>query len=149
MRVSTKALQLLKEFEGFRAAPYLCPSGVVTIGYGHTAGVTMQSEPITEQLAAAVLALDVRRYEEAVEAAVTVPLSQSEFDALVCWTFNVGVSAMRTSTLLRAINAGDRAAAAVEFLKWDKGRQGNKLVTLPGLTRRRQTEKALFEGRAA
>lgn len=149
MRVSTKAIQLLKDFEGFRAAPYLCPSGVVTIGYGHTEGVSLKSEPITEQLAAAVLALDVRHYEDAVEAAVTVPLSQWEFDALVCWTFNVGVSAMRTSTLLRALNAGDRAAAAGEFLKWDKGRQAGKLVTFPGLTRRRQAEKALFEGRAA
>jgi len=149
MQASIKALSLIKEFEGFRAVPYLCPSGVVTIGYGHTAGVTMQSPPVDERQAAAVLAMDVRHYERAVEAAVTVPLNQDEFDALVCWTFNVGVAAMRTSSLLRALNAGDRAAAAAEFLKWNKKRQAGKLVTEPGLIRRRQAEKALFEGRAA
>ena len=148
MQASDAAIQLIRQFEGFRAAPYLCPSGVPTIGYGHTAGVTMAAKPITEEQATVLLAADLQRYEKAVEAAVTLPLMQHEFDALVSFVFNIGVSAFRTSTLLRHLNAGDRAAAAGQFGVWNKGRRGGQLVVLPGLVARRLAERKLFEGRS-
>ncbi len=147
MQASDSAIQLIRQFEGFRAAPYLCPSGVPTIGYGHTAGVTMATAPITEAAAAELLAVDLQRFESAIAAAVTVPLVQHEFDALVVLVFNIGIGAFRTSTLLRHLNAGDRAAAAQQFSVWNKGRQGGQLVVLPGLVARRQAERLLFEGR--
>jgi lysozyme len=139
---------MIRRFEGFRAAPYLCPSGVPTIGYGHTSGVTLKTALITEEQAVVLLAADLQRYEQAVEAAVTIPLEQHEFDALVSLVFNIGVSAFRTSTLLRHLNAGDRAAAGAEFDRWNKGRVGGTLIPLTGLSLRRTAERRLFEGRA-
>lgn len=148
MRASKHAIQLIKQFEALRLAPYLCPSGVPTIGYGHTAGVSLSMLPITEAEATDMLHDDIVRYERAVSEAVTLPLAQHEFDALVSFTFNVGVGALRTSTLVRHLNAGDRAAAAAEFPKWDKGRRGGRLVVMPGLVARRAEERRMFEGRA-
>ena len=148
MRASEDCIQLIRRFEGFRSAPYLCPSGVPTIGYGHTAGVTMASKPITEEQALVLLTADLQRYEAAVEAAVTLLLTQYEFDALVSLVFNIGVSAFRTSTLIRHLNAGDRAAAAAEFDRWNKGRVRGTLIPLTGLSLRRTAERRLFEGRS-
>lgn len=72
---------------------------------------------------------------------VSVTLTKYQFDALVSFTFNAGGAALRTSTLLKKLNAGDYAGAASEFLRWVNG--GGK--KLPGLVRRREAEKALFE----
>jgi lysozyme len=146
MRSSNAVIDLIKQFESFQAAPYLCPAGVPTIGYGHTAGVTMASRPITESKAVELLSADLVRYERAVSEAVTIPLAQHEFDALVSLTFNIGVSAFRTSTLLRYLNDDNRTAAALEFAAWNKGRRGGQLVVLPGLIARRKVERRLFEG---
>lgn len=148
MRAFKHAIQLIKQFEDLRLTPYLCPSGVPTIGYGHTSGVSLSILPITEAEATDMLQDDIVRFERAVSEAVTLPLEQHEFDALVSFAFNVGVGALRTSTLLRHLNAGDRAAAAAEFPKWNKGRRGRQLVVMPGLVARRAEERRLFEGRA-
>jgi lysozyme len=148
MRASEAAIDLIREFESFRPTPYLCPSGVPTIGYGHTSDVCMSTAPVTQAEAVEILRRDLARFELAVVESVSVPLDQSEFDALVSLAFNIGVSAFRTSTLLRHLNAGDRAAPAAEFDVWNKGRAGGKLVVLPGLVARRSRERRLFEGRA-
>lgn len=147
MRASDAAIELIKEFEGLRLSPYLCPSGVPTIGFGHTAGVTLGMIPITADLAEEWLRDDLARFEKAVTDAVRIPLQQHEFDALVVFVFNVGVSAFRTSTLVRCLNAGDRAAAAGEFGKWNKASRAGQLVIMPGLVARRLAERKLFEGR--
>ena len=68
------------------------------------------------------------------------PLNQNQFDALVSWTFNLGPGNLRSSTLLKRLNAGDYRGAADEFLKWNKA-DGK---VLPGLTKRREAERALF-----
>lgn len=148
MRASKRAIDIIRQFDGLRLTPYLCPSGVPTIGYGHTAGVRMSSPPITEAEAVELLAGDLDRYERGVGEAVKIPLAQNEFDALVCLTFNIGIGALRTSTLLRHLNAGDRATAAAEFRKWNKGRKGGQLVVMPGLVARRAAGQILFEGRS-
>ena len=79
-------------------------------------------------------------FADAVNLRVTVPLSQHEFDALVCFSYNVGVGAFGTSTLLRLLNQGKREEAAAQLLRWTKagGRE------LPGLIRRRRSERVLF-----
>lgn len=148
MQASDAVIQLIKEFEGLRLKAYLCPSGVPTIGYGHTLGVTLQTPPITAEEAVRLLHEDLPRYEKAVLDAVRVPLQQNEFDALVSFVFNVRVSDFRTSTLLRHLNDGDRAAAAAEFPKWNKGTVKGQLVVMPGLVARRLRERQLFEGRS-
>jgi len=147
MRASENCLSLIRQFEGFSAKPYKCPADVWTIGYGSTRyadgrAVAASDPNITEQAAGALVLATLGAYEGAVNDSVKVPLSQNEFDALVDFAYNVGVGNLRSSTLLKKLNAADRAGAADEFLKWNKG--GGKV--LPGLVRRREAERKLFLG---
>jgi lysozyme len=83
----------------------------------------------------------VRKFEAGVKRLVKVPLAQGQFDALVSFSFNVGLGALGSSTLLRKLNAGDYRGAAAEFPRWNKA--GGKVYE--GLTRRRAAERSLFE----
>lgn len=139
LRTSPKGIALIKEFEGCRLNAYLCAAGVPTIGYGHTAGVAL-GMTITLAQAEAFLREDLRKFEKGVSEALTRPVTQSQFDALVSFSYNLGVGALKKSTLLRLLNQGRTEEAAGEFLKWN--RAGGKVLT--GLTRRRQKEKELF-----
>lgn len=134
---------LIKEFEGFRAVAYLCPAGVATIGYGTTrirGKAVKLSMKITTEEADLFLEEDLKSFEDAVNQNVTVELTQNQFDALVCFVYNVGAANFKKSTLLKKINANKLIEASEEFLKWNKA--GGK--TLAGLTRRREAEKKLF-----
>ncbi|MBL4795800.1 MAG: lysozyme [Oleispira sp.] len=133
-------VSIIREFEGLRLEAYLpTPNDVPTIGYGHTKGVFL-GQVITENQANHFLGEDVKWAIEAVEKYVTVPININQKSALVSFTFNVGATAFRKSTLVRKLNAGDYSEAAFQFLRWDK----QKGKTLKGLTRRRLKEKALF-----
>lgn len=147
MKASEDCFDLIKSFEGFRAHPYRCPAGIPTIGYGSTRyadgrRVSMADPPITEQHAAELLRDTLSGYEEEVSRYVAVPLTQGQYDALVDFAYNAGAQNLRTSTLLRQLNAGNYSGAADEFLKWVHG--GGK--TLPGLVRRREAERRMFVG---
>ena len=144
MKASDDCLELIRQSEDFRAAPYRCPAGVPTIGYGSTryangTPVTMQDSPITQAQADAILRATLIEYEQAVNRYV-VAVSQSQFDALVDFAYNAGAQSLRTSTLLRMLNAGDYAGAADQFSRWVYG--GGR--PLPGLVKRRALERALF-----
>ena len=93
MRASPKARALAKGYEGWSAAPYLCPGGVWSIGWGHTRGVTARTPPITATQGELYLSEDVAAAEAIVSHAVTVTLNQNEFDALVLLAMNLGVAA--------------------------------------------------------
>lgn len=138
-RISPAGLDLIKRFEGVRYRAYQDAVGVWTIGYGHTS-TARPGMTISPTQAEELLRQDVERFEAAVERLVRVPLTQSEFDALVSFTFNVGEGALRSSTLLRLLHAGSIQAAADQFLRWTHagGRE------LAGLVRRREAERALF-----
>lgn len=144
MKTSDKGVALIKAHEGLRLTAYADPVGVWTIGYGHTTAAgppkVERGMKITDAGADAILRQDLAKFEGYVSSAVKVPLNQNEFDALVSFTFNLGPGNLRSSTLLKKLNAGDRAGAADEFLKWTKA--GGK--TLPGLVKRREAERALF-----
>lgn len=142
MTPSSRCVDLVKRFEGFRSKPYRCPAGIATIGYGHTEGVTLSDPPITEEEAAALLHRDIQIFGAGVLRLVTVPLTQGQFDALVSFAYNVGLGNLQRSTLLRKLNAGDYAAAADEFSRWTRARGGQILA---GLVRRRTAERGLFE----
>jgi lysozyme len=73
MTPSPRCVELVKQFEGFRATPYRCPAGVPTIGYGHTEGVSLADPPITRKAAAALLDLAV--FAAGVARLLTVPWS--------------------------------------------------------------------------
>lgn len=151
--VSKAGLELIAGFEGWRADLYEDVAGHCTIGYGHLVhqgNITAADRKgpfgkgISKDQGMALLHKDAQRMVQAVRDCVTVPLSQNQFDALVSFTFNVGAGALRRSTLVRRINAGERDVAG-EFLKWNKA--GGKVYA--GLTRRRTAEAAMFTGGTA
>ena len=141
MNISEAGLSLIKNFEGCVLIAYVDAVGVWTVGYGHTGPNVHRGLKITQSQADEILEQDVNRFELGVLNNVKVSLNQNDFDALVSFTFNVGINAFKGSTLLRLLNDGaDRSIVAAEFLRWNKG-DGK---VLEGLTRRRQAEKALF-----
>jgi len=143
MKMSQEGIDaLLKKFEGCKLKAYRCPAGVCTIGYGHTsaAGAPEVTDGMTIKQSEAdeILKRDLVKYEKAVADMVKKPLSQHQFDVLVDFAYNAGVGALKSSTLLKKVNAGDFDAVPAELMKWTKG--GGKV--LPGLVRRRQAESA-------
>jgi lysozyme len=141
VRLSQTGLDLIKEFEGLRLKAYSDIGGVPTIGYGTTGPEIKLGMEITKAEAEDLLRADVAAFERGVSNLVKVAINQNEFDALVSFSYNVGLNALQTSTLLRLLNANaDRAVVASEFLRWNK--VGTQVVE--GLTRRRKAEQALF-----
>ena len=138
-KISQPGIDLIKHWEGFRDKAYLCPGNVWTIGYGHTKNVR-SGMCISKEQAEQLLKEDLRHFEASVSQFVTVKLNQAQFDALVSFTFNVGVGAFKKSTLLRLVNQGDFLGAAEQFGRWVNA-NGKKL---PGLVSRREEEKQLF-----
>jgi lysozyme len=139
LRTSDAGIALIKQFEGVRLDAYVCPAGVLTIGYGHTGDDVYEGQVINHDEADALLRADLAKFERCVGVAVN-DVTQQQFDACVSLAFNIGCAAFGKSTLARKIAQGDVSGAADEFLRWNRG--GGKV--LPGLTRRREAERALF-----
>ena len=139
------AARLVAEFEGFVPAPYLCPAGVWTIGYGTTRidgrPVDAQTLPVDHGRALALLRNDLLQAARDVDRLCRMPLTTNQRAALISFVHNLGSPALQQSSLLRQMKNGRMDAAAGEFNRWIKG--GGR--TLPGLVRRRAAERALFE----
>ena len=142
MRCSQEGLELIKKFEGCKLKSYKCPAGVWTIGYGHTEDIK-EGDIVSPEEANKLLRADVFKFEEYVTDNVIVNLTQNQFDALVAWTFNLGVGNLRNSTMLKKLNNADYTSVPFEMKRWNKA--GGK--TLDGLVRRRQAESLLFESK--
>ena len=156
-RTSEAGLALIRRFEGLCDAPYRCPAGRWSVGYGWTGPVEVRGTGypsvaaavaaegtgwrLEEAAAERLLRRGVRDYEAAVRRLVLVPLSQGEHDALVSFAYNLGEAALAASTLLAKLNDADRPGAAREFGRWVHA-GGERLA---GLVRRRAAERALFE----
>ena len=145
MKISEKGLAMIERFEGCLLKASNKLDGVWTIGYGQTGSYygkrVRRGMTTTKALAHAWLRdHSIKTYEDAVTQAVKVPLNQNQFDALVSFAYNVGVGALKQSTALRKLNAGDYAGAADALTMWTKC---NGKV-LAGLVRRRKEERALF-----
>ena len=144
---SAKGLNLIKQFEGFLAKPYKCPAGIPTIGYGATyypngLKVSMTDKAITEGQASTMLMNMLRTYEKSVDSFCRDDINQNQFDALVAFAYNVGVNALKGSTLLKKVNNNPQdVTIRNEFLKWNKA-NGR---ALNGLTNRRIAEADLYE----
>jgi len=147
MEVSVRGLNLIKRFEGLSLKPYLCPAKIPTIGYGNTfyeegTKVAMDDKPITIKRAEMLLKLIVDKFAIGVEKVLKVPLEQNQFDAVVSFSYNVGLGSLKSSTLLKKINDGKFLEASKEFGRWNKA--NGKI--LDGLTKRREAERLLFIG---
>lgn len=144
MKVSASGLEIVKKHEGLRLTAYRCPAGVWTIGYGVTSragvGAVTPGMKITAAQAEDMLRDALGVFERGVQDALTRRPTQSQFDAMVSLAYNIGIPAFKRSSVLRHFNAGDMDKAAGAFLMWNKA---NGKV-LPGLTRRRGDERALF-----
>jgi lysozyme len=156
MNVSPKAIGMIKHHEGVRQKPYRCPARLWTIGVGHVLdpeqaklkiddrdGFPLRPEDdrkFTMDEVDAILAADLQRFERGVERFVSVALTQGEFDALVSFSFNVGLGTLQRSTLRAKLNRNDKDGAADELLKYCLA--GGKI--LKGLQNRRIDERAMF-----
>jgi lysozyme len=141
MKTSAEGIALIKKFEGLELDSYQCSANVWTLGYGHTQGVA-EGDSCSEKEAEIILVNDLKEFETYVNALVDVELDQNQFDALVAWTFNLGPTNLRTSTLLKKLNAGDYNDVPSEIKRWN--RAGGQV--LDGLIRRREAEALLFAG---
>lgn len=150
LRLSSQGAALIAELEGKSNVLYDDPAGHCTVGIGHlvhegpTCGAETEAPFVNglsdEECYRLFIDADVPRYEQPVRDLVSVPLKQSEFDALVSFTYNVGAGALEGSTLRRLLNEGDYDGAANEFASWCKA--GGEV--LEGLVRRREREAAYF-----
>ena len=143
MEPSENCYNLIRSKEGLSLKAYPDPGtggDPWTIGYGHTGPEVHPGMVITRDEADELLRKDAERVSAQVQKLVTVPLTQNEFDALVCFVYNVGIGNFAKSTMLRKLNQGDMEGAGNEFDKWTKA--GGRV--LPGQVVRRKEEKELF-----
>lgn len=140
MKIGNDGLNLIKEFEGCELTAYVCPAGVLTVGYGSTGSHVKSGMTITESEAEKLLKEDLERFVKVVNNETRANITQSMFDSLVSFAFNCGCDAYRNSTLLRLLNGNDYEGAAGQFSRWVNGPNG----PLAGLVRRREAEEKLF-----
>jgi len=141
MEISQEGLALIKKFEGCELEAYKCAAGVWTIGYGSTKGVK-EGDSISQEDADKLLTHEMKEYEGYINDLVEVDLEQNQFDALVSWVFNLGPANLKSSTLLKVLNAKDYEGVPAQIKRWNKA--GGKV--LQGLVRRREAESLLFTG---
>jgi lysozyme len=145
-KTGTAGIEMIKFFEGFRSAPYKCPAGIPTIGYGATfypdgKKVTMSDKSITEQEGTVLLQSMLVSFEKYVDSYCRDDINQNQFDALVSFAYNLGPANLKSSTLLKKVNLNpEDETIHLEFMKWVKA--GGK--TLKGLVRRREAESQLY-----
>jgi lysozyme len=131
---------LIKSFEALKLKAYQDQGGVWTCGWGHVGPDVVEGTTCTAEQAEIWFLHDTQMAVNGVDATVDTNVTQNQFDALVSFTFNVGLGAEGHSTMVKLVNARDFAGAAAEFPKWDHV----KGVPNAGLLRRRQAEQALF-----
>ena len=157
MKVSPKCIQQIKQDEGVKARAYQCPALLWTIGVGHVIDPNHAKVPFADRKQLPIptgwdrvlsndeideiLRKDLARFESGVLRLIKVPMTQGQFDALVSFSFNVGLGNLQNSTLRMKINRGDYEGAAEQFLVWTKA--SGKV--LKGLVIRRTHEKDMFE----
>jgi lysozyme len=144
-QVNPRTVALITKYEGCRLTAYKDPSGVWTIGFGHTGPDVHEGDTITEERATELLRADLAQFEAVVEAETRdIPTTDDQFGAMVSLAYNIGAEAFRDSSVLRLHRAGDTKGAADAFLLWNKIRSNGTFVVVPGLTRRRMEERALY-----
>ena len=144
MKTSADGIYLMHKYEACKLTAYKCPACVWTIGYGETGPHVTEGMVITQEQADSLFEMRLAsEFEPGVMRLLgEKKVLQCQFDALVCFAYNVGIVALRGSTLLRMLKAGNRQGAADQFLRWYRA-AGKPML---GLYRRRVSERALFLG---
>lgn len=144
MKPSELVKAQIKAFEGCSLTAYMCPAGVLTIGYGHTGSDVTSGQNITQSEADALFETDLDRFCRGINSAIgTSNLRQCQYDAVVSLAYNIGVGNFMKSTLLKKIKSNpDNPSIRDEFRKWRYA--GGK--ELPGLVRRREWEARRYFG---
>ena len=156
MKISARGIQLIKHWEGVRYRPYTCSARLFTIGVGHVLYPAQGRLPLDQRDAYPLepndnrtfskdevdgtLSFDLQRFEVGVARLFPLVLTPGQNDALVSFSFNLGLGGVQRSTLRQKVLRGETQEAADEFLKFTRG--GGKI--LPGLVKRRNDERALF-----
>lgn len=148
MKTSENGIAVMHYFEYCKLEAYPDPAtggAPWTIGWGHTGPEVKPGLKWDQKKADQVFVDDLNRFESAIGPRLlnSIP-TQGQFDALVCFAYNCGVANLKSSTLLRLLNAGDISGAQAQFARWNKA--AGKVMR--GLTRRRAAEAALFAGRS-
>jgi lysozyme len=136
-------VEICEPSEGFRSKPYYCPARYPTIGFGTTVypngvRVTMADPPITRVAARVILKDQIKHVYQPGTAAVVPGMATPVLGAITDFSYNLGLTRLRQSTLRRRLLAGDLEGAIVELRKWTRG--GGRV--LPGLVIRRELEIA-------
>ena len=145
-QISQRGLSLIKKFEGVKLKPYLCPAGIPTISIGCTyyedgTKVRMTDAPISEARATDIFLNVIKHYERSVDSFCRDDINQNQFDALVSFCYNLGAGSLKSSTLLKKVNADpNNLLIAKEFAKY----KYNKGKISQGLINRRQAESELY-----
>ena len=142
MKISEEGISLIKNYEGCRLEAYQDSVGIWTIGYGVIKGVK-EGDKINQEEADHLLQEELPEYEGYINDMIKVPLEQCQFDALVCWVYNLGPNNLKDSTLLRILNEGDYNGVPEQIKRWNKA--GG--TVLAGLVKRRAAESDLFQGK--
>lgn len=133
-------IDLIKTFEGCRLSVYLDMAGLPTVGYGHMNKNMLIGTHITQDVADQLLKNDLTLFETGVNTLVKSNINENQFSALVCFSFNLGLGNLVSSSLLKFVNKEMYEQAANEFPRWNKVNG----LEVEGLTQRRLSEQKLF-----
>ena len=145
MKTSEVGLNLIKHYEGYKTKPYRCPAGLWTVGYGHVINdgrvlpANCNRVFLKDEINALLIA-DLKRFERGVTMYCPVQLTQNQFDALVSFSFNLGLGTLQRSKVRQRINRNNIVGAGEVLLKYNTARG----KVLKGLDLRRKDEYALL-----
>ncbi len=142
MHNRNKAIALIKKYEGFRANAYrLAGETYYTIGYGESNASINKNSKTTEAEASVFISRRLEELTKSLSKIVKVDLNENQYNALLSFIYNIGITAFTQSTILKRINSSEFDLASKEFDRWVKGADGKPIS---GLVIRRKEEKQLF-----
>jgi lysozyme len=145
--LSVDGLAFIKHWEGYRGRLYHCPSGKLTIGYGHLVTPNQLSayrDGIDMVTGERLLRQDIKYFVDIVNYTTRgIKLKQQQFDVLVSFAFNVGSTAFLNSTLLKDLQQGKFDRISKEMRRWVHDDNGK---IIEGLLKRRTMEAKIFDG---
>lgn len=150
LRINQATIDLVKKWEGFKAKAYLCPAGVLTVGYGTTNRANlpipkiMPGTVVTEDQATEWLIMGLERFGEKIRPHIVAPVNENEFGAFLSLAYNIGPAAFAESSALRHFNAGEKARVPAAMQLWNKATINGQRQVLKGLVNRRKDEVKLF-----